>query len=152
MKFGMKKNEKAVSPVIGVILMVVITVIIAAVLAVFAFGIGAPGTTPSAALKIQTISVTGGIDIVHSGGDPVVLANTQVLIDPDTSPTETGDEAAGTLDAPTAELGSATFFDPGEVSHVTTTVTLVAGQVARVRVIDTESGNSIMNAVATTMP
>ncbi|MFA7199483.1 MAG: type IV pilin N-terminal domain-containing protein [Methanoculleus sp.] len=38
MKF--KKNEEAVSPVIGVILMVAITVILAAVIAAFVFGMG----------------------------------------------------------------------------------------------------------------
>ena len=34
-----KKNEEAVSPVIGVILMVAITVILAAVIAAFVFGL-----------------------------------------------------------------------------------------------------------------
>ncbi|MBE0522213.1 MAG: type IV pilin N-terminal domain-containing protein, partial [Candidatus Methanoperedenaceae archaeon] len=45
------RNEEAVSPVIGVILMVVITVIIAAVMAVFAFGIGEPTKAPQAQLR-----------------------------------------------------------------------------------------------------
>ncbi len=44
MKF--RENEDAVSPVIGVILMVAITVILAAVIAAFVFGMGSNvGTT-----------------------------------------------------------------------------------------------------------
>ncbi|MDI6860243.1 MAG: type IV pilin N-terminal domain-containing protein [Methanocellales archaeon] len=40
------KDEKAVSPVIGVILMVAITVILAAVIAAFVFGITPPAAAP----------------------------------------------------------------------------------------------------------
>ncbi|MCE8423204.1 MAG: type IV pilin N-terminal domain-containing protein, partial [Candidatus Methanoperedens sp.] len=39
------KNEDAVSPVIGVILMVAITVILAAVIAAFVFGLGGQQTS-----------------------------------------------------------------------------------------------------------
>ena len=40
------KDEEAVSPVIGVILMVAITVILAAVIGAFVFGMGPPQTAP----------------------------------------------------------------------------------------------------------
>jgi len=60
MKF--KENEDAVSPVIGVILMVAITVILAAVIAAFVFGMGGNiGTT-------KTVAVTAS----QSGSDIVV--------------------------------------------------------------------------------
>lgn len=49
------KNKKAVSPVIGTILMVAITVVLAAVLYVMVSGISGPGSTsqPSAVLSAQ---------------------------------------------------------------------------------------------------
>lgn len=51
-----RKDEKAVSPVIGVILMVAITVILAAVIASFVFGMG------SSVKKQYTVSVTAAQD------------------------------------------------------------------------------------------
>lgn len=52
---GFMKEEKAVSPVIGVILMVAITVILAAVIASFVFGLGtkAPKVAPQASLAVS---------------------------------------------------------------------------------------------------
>ena len=47
-----KKNDEAVSPVIGVILMVAITVILAAVIAAFVFGMSGNVT------KMETVAVT----------------------------------------------------------------------------------------------
>ena len=69
------RNEDAVSPVIGVILMVAITVILAAVIAAFVFGLGGSQQKP------PTASVTGmnyadtpepDIKIQHKGGDILV--------------------------------------------------------------------------------
>ncbi|MCG7854185.1 MAG: type IV pilin N-terminal domain-containing protein, partial [Methanosarcinaceae archaeon] len=45
------KDEDAVSPVIGVILMVAITVILAAVIAAFVFGMGPPEQAPQASIR-----------------------------------------------------------------------------------------------------
>ena len=53
-----QKNNDAVSPVIGTILMVAITVIIAAIVAVFVFGGETPNSTPQASVKITSISPT----------------------------------------------------------------------------------------------
>lgn len=58
------KNEEAVSPVIGVILMVAITVILAAVIAAFVFGM-ADSITPQ---KEVIVTATQGV----YEGDPVV--------------------------------------------------------------------------------
>ena len=67
-----EKNEEAVSPVIGVILMVAITVILAAVIAAFVFGIG--GTqekAPTSSIVVANNPDTGEVDykITHKGGD-----------------------------------------------------------------------------------
>lgn len=66
------RNEEAVSPVIGVILMVAITVILAAVIAAFVFGIG--GTqekAPTASIVVANNPDTTAVDykITHKGGD-----------------------------------------------------------------------------------
>ncbi len=52
----LRENEEAVSPVIGVILMVAITVILAAVIAAFVFGMGSDVQTT------KTVAVTASLD------------------------------------------------------------------------------------------
>ena len=77
-----RENEEAVSPVIGVILMVAITVILAAVIAAFVFGMtGSVQTT-------KTIAVTAtqdGTDIVltyQGGADASTLQYLKITIEP----------------------------------------------------------------------
>lgn len=80
MKF--RKNEEAVSPVIGVILMVAITVILAAVIAAFVFGMGTPKQAPQASIQITAATtLTQNITLTHSGGDSIDLAKTRAIID-----------------------------------------------------------------------
>ena len=52
----LRENEEAVSPVIGVILMVAITVILAAVIAAFVFGMG------SNVQGTKTVAVTASLN------------------------------------------------------------------------------------------
>ena len=62
-------EERAVSPVIGVILMVAITVILAAVIGAFVLGIGGDqNATPSASITLDNTSDTE-VDIIHRGGE-----------------------------------------------------------------------------------
>ncbi len=71
------KRNNAVSPVIGVILMVAITVIVAAVVAVFGFGFtgsfgGAAPKPPTAAIIVSYVPETIGVfdmRIQHKSGD-----------------------------------------------------------------------------------
>lgn len=64
----MFKKDDAVSPVIGVILMVAITVILAAVIAAFVFGMtGSVQTTKNVAF-VATLSGTNSIVITNHGG------------------------------------------------------------------------------------
>lgn len=79
------KNEEAVSPVIGVILMVAITVILAAVIAAFVFGMtGNVQTTKTVSIGSQinndniVLTINGGPDLptlqqltITVGGKPV---------------------------------------------------------------------------------
>jgi len=80
---GLLADDEAVSPVIGVILMVAITVILAAVIASFVLGLGnQTQTTPQASLSVDysesgtpigdSSTYDGNLTITHDSGDPVV--------------------------------------------------------------------------------
>ncbi|CAG0986246.1 MAG: type IV pilin N-terminal domain-containing protein [Candidatus Methanoperedens sp.] len=79
-----KNNEEAVSPVIGVILMVAITVILAAVIAAFVFGMSPPPKAPTVQLRISAINSTdagnGTLKLTHNGGDALILANEKITV------------------------------------------------------------------------
>lgn len=82
---GFLKEEDAVSPVIGVILMVAITVILAAVIAAFVFGMGPPEQAPQSAIRASAATLGGNttIKLEHQGGDAVIFttANTKITMD-----------------------------------------------------------------------
>jgi len=72
------KDDDAVSPVIGVILMVAITVILAAVIATFVLGLGeqVSETAPQASMTFEYSETNpsgpaGRLSITHDGGDAV---------------------------------------------------------------------------------
>ncbi|MFC7216446.1 type IV pilin [Saliphagus sp. GCM10025334] len=72
------ESERAVSPVIGVILMVAITVILAAVIAAFVLDLG-PGsgdTAPQA--NYEWTNDSGTYVVEHRGGEPVDLDSVRV--------------------------------------------------------------------------
>ncbi|WP_462271820.1 type IV pilin [Methanohalophilus sp.] len=75
----MFKKDDAVSPVIGVILMVAITVILAAVIAAFVFGLGSPESAPQASLKMSS-NVDGNITVAHQGGDVIFNDTTELIV------------------------------------------------------------------------
>ncbi len=86
MKF-MKNEEEAVSPVIGVILMVAITVILAAVIAAFVFGMG------SSVQKTKNVAVTakqvdqGTCVLTYQGGaDHLYVARITATVSNATTP------------------------------------------------------------------
>ena len=71
-----RSDEQAVSPVIGVILMVAITVILAAVIGAFVLGIGASTQeTPRATFEFEKFKEGSGapdeLRVTHAGGDAV---------------------------------------------------------------------------------
>ena len=68
------EDDSAVSPVIGVILMVAITVILAAVIGTFVLGMGddLQNTQPTASFDFNfNAGNSGSVTISHAGGDPV---------------------------------------------------------------------------------
>jgi len=78
-----RKNDEAVSPVIGVILMVAITVILAAVIAAFVFGMsGNISKTKTVAVTVQKVNSTQ-ISVMNNGGQDVgTLVNLSVTTNP----------------------------------------------------------------------
>jgi flagellin-like protein len=79
-KKSMMKDDKAVSPVVAVIMLIAITVVIAAVVAAFAYGIiGGVNKAPSVALVVEG-AVSGfndtDVKIIHHGGDKILDAFT----------------------------------------------------------------------------
>ena len=77
-------DDDAVSPVIGVILMVAITVILAAVIGTFVLGLGGQvqSTSPNAQFTFNEES-DGNLSITHDGGDAVAINNVNVTSDGD---------------------------------------------------------------------
>jgi len=79
------KDETAVSPVIGVILMVAITVILAAVIAAFGFGFGSNMNQkgPTAVITLGNVPETVNIydlKIVHKAGEPLRSGSWKISI------------------------------------------------------------------------
>lgn len=83
-----ERKEDAVSPVIGVMLMLVVTVVISAVVVIFATGMAGDSTTttPLALFEADNQQMNGNklksFDLVHKGGDEMNLDNLQVTIEP----------------------------------------------------------------------
>jgi len=76
------KNDNAVSPVIGVMLMLVVVIIIAAVVAAFAGGMSEE-TKKSPQVSISAdYSQVGGLKLYHNGGDNINTANAKIYVAP----------------------------------------------------------------------
>ncbi len=75
------RNDEAVSPVIGVILMVAITVILAAVIGVFVFQMPTPTKTPMVNMKFVRAQVgTGNITLSQVGGEAITLSDVKLIV------------------------------------------------------------------------
>ncbi|MGB7532640.1 MAG: type IV pilin N-terminal domain-containing protein [Halobacteriota archaeon] len=80
---SLRNDKRAVSPVIGVILMVAITVILAAVIGAFVFGYGAPTAVPQVSFQVLNNPATGDTDdmIVNiQAGEPIPMLDYQYII------------------------------------------------------------------------
>ncbi|SDJ65124.1 type IV pilin [Natronorubrum texcoconense] len=76
------EDERAVSPVIGVILMVAITVILAAVIAAFVLDMGDMGdSAPNANFNYDTDSDGYIVAVEHTSGDSVDYNTLTVIVD-----------------------------------------------------------------------
>jgi len=77
-----KMDEKGVSPVIGVILMVAATIVIAAVVLGMLGGFKAPTTTPVASISAENYVETSEKDIIinHNGGDTLKANDFEISV------------------------------------------------------------------------
>jgi len=145
-------DERAVSPVIGVILMVAITVILAAVIATFVLGLGEQvgNTAPQATFQFSQDNVTYNdsdgdtyaatqVVITHQGGATIEGENLRVTVNGDQA---WDAEGIGTTDDNTGADGTARL--PTNVSEVS------AGSEMRVLLVnsDISNGNNIQIATA----
>jgi flagellin-like protein len=134
MKFT-KNNEEAVSPVIGVILMVAITVILAAVIAAFVFGMA--GNISKTKVVAATVQQPDGshITVTYQGGqDAGTFSGANVTITPGTATVINYDIAApagtGWLSPKVGSSTTATAATSGAFSgrdHVVVTATFSDG-------------------------
>lgn len=80
----MMRNDKAVSPVIGIMLMIVVTVILAGAVSSFSGGFVKNAGTPTQAVIKADYSQTNGMTITHIGGDVVNTLGTKIIVSPTT--------------------------------------------------------------------
>jgi len=132
------KNEEAVSPVLGVILMVAITVIVATIIAVFMFGVGEPDEAPQAKLKF-TADATN-LTITHGGGDALVLKDSVITIINAVDDTPVQGVDGVLLSVFTSET---TLLPGGKISNGS--AVLAQGGIYRVQILHAPSGQFIAN-------
>jgi flagellin-like protein len=78
----MLKNDRAVSPVIGVMLMLVVTVILAGAVSSFSGGLAGDAGNPSQAVIKADYSQSQGMTITHMGGDVINTLETKIVVSP----------------------------------------------------------------------
>jgi len=118
-------EDRAVSPVIGVILMVAITVILAAVIGAFVLGLGdsVSETAPSAQIDFD-YSGTDDIVLTHEGGDSFNADNVE-LVGPDGAVNST-EFGGGWDEGETVSAGDSTdTITEGDVGNSENTIRLV---------------------------
>ncbi|MFC7019035.1 MULTISPECIES: type IV pilin N-terminal domain-containing protein [Haloarcula] len=108
-------EENAVSPVIGVVLMVAITVILAAVIGSFVLGLGSStSATPQASFEFDYDS--GDVTVTHDGGD--TIPEDDLTVKGSSSDTIPKSVADGTSVSAGVELVSGQAVTSGETIRV----------------------------------
>lgn len=142
-------TEDAVSPVIGVILMVAITVILAAVIAAFVFGMGPPEQAPQASLRASAANDADGdnyIKLEHQGGDIVFMSETNTRITVDGTPLASypGTEfAAGNILYIYNTTAGDLEIDTSGNASIDGNVSATSGSTVNVKIIDVQSQQMI---------
>ena len=147
-KSQLNSEDRAVSPVIGVILMVAITVILAAVIGTFVLGLGDQlgDSAPQASFSTDNVvndSENDGIDfeIEKTGGQDLTASDLRVTVDGTTTDETVSSALDGSDSWRTAEV--ADFDDEGG--------TLTEGERVEIRIVHDPSGQAIY-ATTVTVP
>lgn len=123
-----RENEEAVSPVIGVILMVAITVILAAVIAAFVFGMtGNVETQKNVVLSAKQISNDQLQVTVQSGADLANLKHLRIEVTPDSGTPSTWYTAEGSKSLESTTTTLSTSISVGSTYTTSGTAPLSAG-------------------------
>ncbi|ABD40081.1 Protein of unknown function DUF1628 [Methanospirillum hungatei JF-1] len=122
-------NNEAVSPVIGVLLMLTLTLIIAAIVNSYAGGlVDTEPKAPSATLQVK-YSQSGGMEIRHVSGDPIPTSSVKVIVRPSETmgrnaiqnASEVQKEYITDLDGLNSWASGITSFKVGDVSYISPT-------------------------------
>ncbi len=140
---AMLEEERGVSPVIGVILMVAITVILAAVIGTFVLGLGdSLQQAPQSQLDAEAVSGPD-VEITHNGGDSIEVGNLRVTLDDGTDTDTASGFVADDLSGGDSEfaVGETLTIASDDLDDTTWDVT---GE-TQVRVIHTPSESIILD-------
>jgi len=127
----LKKKEDAVSPVIGVMLMLVVTIVIAAVVAAFAGGLGGDvEMAPTAALNIDVYAGENTVKIEHLSGEALITKDISIKV------SDTSGNSKGTGNLYSESGYKELSFTPSSTAKVTLTdASLNAGDFVTVTVL-----------------
>ena len=135
-------EDRGVSPVIGVILMVAITVILAAVIGAFVLGLGdqASQTTPQASIDFD-FQETDNVTVTHEGGDTLDASEITIQLD-------SGDvsEVDGSDWADNDEISAGDSADVAAIEHSNESLDAESGSTVRVIFESGDSSNTIASA------
>jgi len=137
---SVSNDNRAVSPVIGVILMVAITVILAAVIGGFVLGLGGDlQSAPQAQLEVGTYSAAGNtnLEISHNGGDAIVAGDLTITVD---------GAASDTLDQASTDYDADEEFTVGDTAQTDKAV----DDGDRIRIIHTPSESVLLDTTIET--
>ena len=135
------KDEEAVSPVIGVILMVAITVILAAVIGAFVFGMGPPEQALD--MHFSNVQADSSTDIITAtviGSDTITLATAGTVVATELKVVVEKNGAVITHDS-TTKVPSSTTLEAGDQLRITcTTAGIATGDDIGIILTDPASG------------
>lgn len=134
----MKKSNKedAVSPVIGVMLMLVVTIIIAAVVAAFASGLGGDVEAAPAAILDVDVYTDGKVKISSLSGDSLVTKEITVKV----QDVDSGNQLGVTTNLEYDE----SYFTPGSTTSVNVGADLSSYKNKHVTVIVLSEGKHVI--------
>jgi len=152
-------NNDAVSPVVGIMMMLVVTIIIAAIVSGFAGGLTESQSKPPQAKITATFSVSGGMAISHAGGEAIPLndlvfttqngpnfgPNAQKVTAQQLNPALITDKDGNCVFS-TGNTGGKSSFNPGDTLYVTPyncTCALFQPDMAMALIQDTEPRDGV---------
>ena len=147
-------DEKGVSPVIGVILMVAATIVIAAVVLGMLGGFKAPTTTPVASISAENYVETSSSDIIinHNGGDTLKASDFQISVvrvgnPPEYRTINESFKAGDSIFVNSTTTGSATYYDGNNT--ICGGDSLTNGEKYNVKIMHISSNTVLLDTVVT---